>query len=83
MVLTGIMASCSSTTGTYTTPTSTTTQYQSSDYGYSINVLPQWAVNSTDPSSVVIGSPNTLDYVHIVSSTISNTDLAQFVTDLT
>lgn len=81
MVLTGIMASCSSTTGTYTTPTSTTTQYQSSDYGYSINVLPQWAVNSTDPSSVVIGSPNTLDYVHIVSSTISNTDLAQFVTD--
>jgi len=83
IVFSGVMASCSSTTGTYTTPTSGTTQYQSSEYGYSINVLPQWAVNSTDPSSVVIGSPNTLDYVHIVSSTISNTDLAQFVTDLT
>ena len=81
IVFSGVMASCSSTTGTYTTPTSGTTQYQSSEYGYSINVLPQWAVNSTDPSSVVIGSPNTLDYVHIVSSAISNTDLAQFVTD--
>lgn len=81
IVFSGVMASCSSTTVTYTTPTSGTTQYQSSEYGYSINVLPQWAVNSTDPSSVVIGSPNTLDYVHIVSSEINNIDLAQFVTD--
>jgi hypothetical protein len=79
--LTLVMASCSSTKASYTTPTSATTQYQNSTYGYSINVLPKWAVNSTDLSSVVIGSPNTLDYIHVVSSAIKNTDLTQFVTD--
>ena len=82
--LTMVMASCSSTSATapaYTTPTSAITQYQNSNYGYSINVLPKWAVNDTDVSSVVIGSPDTLDYVHVVSSAIKNTDLIQFVTD--
>jgi hypothetical protein len=79
--LTLVMASCSSTTAAYTTPTSATTQYQNSTYGYSINVLPKWVINDTDVSSIVIGSPNTLDYIHVVSSAIKNTDLTQFITD--
>jgi len=79
--LTLVMASCSSTTAAYTTPTSAATQYKNSTYGYSIKVLPKWVVNDTDVSSVVIGSPNTLDYIHVVSSAIKNTDLTQFVTD--
>ncbi len=82
--LTMVMASCSSTSATapaYTTPTSAITQYQNSNYGYSINVLPKWAVNSTDVNSVVIGSPDTLDYVHVVCSIIKETDLTEFVAD--
>ena len=46
-----------------------------------LTVLPKWVVNDTDVSSIVIGSPNTLDYIHVVSSAIKNTDLTQFVTD--
>jgi hypothetical protein len=79
-----VMASCSSTssgTPSYTTPTSATTQYHNGTYAYSVEVPPEWAVDASDLSSVVISSP-TDSNVHVrITASNDATNLSTWEND--